>query len=1167
MRCSKKCCRHVFELVDLSDNEVVEQVYYSRYIFERSIIEKMVSRFSLRAVFFRAVAFVVFVFSARVSFCGEFAWRASEDGSAYIWSDDERDFSWSGSSVEGFADGAGVLSFSGGSAVLAKFTCGARAEDFHDLSFSGDFYAGEGRGEGSGKIPDGRGILIKSNGNVYLGDFRKGRVDGFAARYFRIGGNLSIVYRGEFKNGYYDGQGELYEGGEIVYMGNFKSGKRDGAGTEFQDGLSVSGKFKKDVKNGAFKISGRGIVREVEFKNGVPKLSDCTVTYTGGVVWRGALDEKFDPKDEGTVLYSTGDVYEGEVESNKRNGFGTFTSADGVSYAGEWLDDKCTGFGEAFFGDKWFYSGNWENNSFSGQGVLNAGDYRYRGEWKDGQKNGFGSLSMGGAHFDGEFKDDMLNGQGLMVYPNGDYYDGNWVDSRQEGYGEYYWADGGAYFGEWVDDLQNGEGELYLANGDSYAGEFFDGKYEGNGVFRYASGDRYEGEFKDNLKSGVGAYYFADGNSYEGEFKEDRIEGTGKFFFTDGSFYDGQFLDGVMMGKGALYIPEGDEFVILTSSIWSGNVLPCRGSLLFPNGDEFIGTLEDGKPTSDGVWKRKGAKTAADKAYDFYKAHEQTIKRVTSTTQLVLAGISIGGDIVAAVTMVPCPPVAGVALAVSKIADIANASISGLNIIVGTGVMVRDTENARALGDEKEVARLRKEYFKEQAWNAADVALTFGSAAFKAVRASRAAKKAAEIYPGIQQAIKNSGVVAEVARSAKVGDKLVRGTVEIAYGKVGRTLVKQYGDDAARMLFKYGDNAVFALTKGGDMTLKVAKKGGERALKAVFANGESALDVFSKNMGHIDEICAIAAKQGRSGLKLVSEFGGKSAEFFRAYSKWGDEIFVFAKKAGKENRKIFAELLIRDGDEFLDVIRKTGKNPDELNRTLKYLSQNGKEGLLAIKKLGGKLPDSASIRRIRSASLSKINLGRIESRVASFRKKGAIKLSDRDMAWILKDPKVNLRAMIRSKTGSKTLGEGFQEFFIRVADGDSRRVQELMAVPEIKKTVNHAIRGGGGVHEWLMTKNYVDFLTNTKWGKDGPAISLALTELVQDTKTVAFKNGGTHFDKMNSGKFHDGLAKVIDSSDGAKSLLENVRTYASTALTKESFEEFMQIFERCFGSL
>lgn len=249
----------------------------------------------------------------------------------------------------------------------------------------------------------------------------------------------------------------------------------------------------------------------------------------------------------------------------------------------------------------------------------------------------------------------------------------------------------------------------------------------------------------------------------------------------------------------------------------------------------------------------------------------------------------------------------------------------------------------------------------------------------------------------------------------------------------------------------------------------------------------------------------------------------------------------------------------KDGKSAIKTLSKC-KNGGELNRALHFLKNGG--NLNEIEKFGGKVSAEKTFSIIRK---SKINLSKIENRLSQIRSKGKIALSKKEIDWIKRDPKVNLRAMIRAKTSEKTLGAGFQEFFVRLADGDKNQVRELLEIKEIRKTVNHAIRGSGGVHEWLMTKNYLDFLTNSKWGNDGAKISLALTELVQDTRTVAFKNGGTHFDKMNSGKFHDGLGKTIDKSENIKELLQNVRNYAQSALTKESFAEFDEIFSRCFG--
>ena len=60
------------------------------------------------------------------------------------------------------------------------------------------------------------------------------------------------------------------------------------------------------------------------------------------------------------------------------------------------------------------------------------------------------------------------------------------------------------------------------------------------------------------------------------------------------------------------------------------------------------------------------------------------------------------------------------------------------------------------------------------------------------------------------------------------------------------------------------------------------------------------------------------------------------------------------------------------------------------------------------------------------------------------------------------------------------------EFFIRLADGDKRQVEQILEQPNIRKYINSAIRnakGESGYHEWLMTKNFKSFLLDEKWGK------------------------------------------------------------------------------------
>ena len=525
---------------------------------------------------------------------------------------------------------------------------------------------------------------------------------------------------------------------------------------------------------------------------------------------------------------------------------------------------------------------------------------------------------MGESRYDGFFENDRLNGRGILLFENGDYYDGEWVDNRQEGFGEYHWADGSAYFGEWEDDLQNGEGELFLADGSSYSGDFVDGKYWGEGVFCYANGDRYEGEFEENSRSGAGVYEFADGASYFGEFKSNKIDGKGRFLFSDGSFYEGEFSGGKLNGSGSLFVPSKsidgeEEFAVLTAR-WNGNSFPEFGLLSFPNGDEFSGKLSKGLPTNEGEWRRRGEKSAAESAADFYKAHESEIENIADKAQLVLAGVSLAGDVVATVA-IPCPPVAGVAIALSRVADVAGAAISAAKILAGGVELFREVERAKAAGDENRVRELKKEFAKAQVWNASDIVFLFGSSAWKTLRSGKKIAKASKSFPALQKAISNTGKLSGAAKSTKIGDKFVRSVVEIAYGRVGKSLVSEYGDDAAKLLFKYGDGAIDALTKNASSALKIAKKN-PAAFRAFLSNGSQSFELLEKFPSYADEIANVLAKSGRRGAKNLLGMGAGAKDFLNLTRKYGDDFVLLSKKTSAKNAKTLVDFALRDEKSF-----------------------------------------------------------------------------------------------------------------------------------------------------------------------------------------------------------------------------------------------------------
>lgn len=48
---------------------------------------------------------------------------------------------------------------------------------------------------------------------------------------------------------------------------------------------------------------------------------------------------------KGRIIYSSGEVYEGEWKNDKFHGHGIYYDVDGSTYTGEWADDTHHGYG------------------------------------------------------------------------------------------------------------------------------------------------------------------------------------------------------------------------------------------------------------------------------------------------------------------------------------------------------------------------------------------------------------------------------------------------------------------------------------------------------------------------------------------------------------------------------------------------------------------------------------------------------------------------------------------------------------------------------------------------------------------------------------------------------------------------------------------------------
>lgn len=204
-----------------------------------------------------------------------------------------------------------------------------------------------------------------------------------------------------------------------------------------------------------------------KYKGGIP--------YNGTVYYPDGLRAKLE-YEAGTITYSNGDVYVGEITGILRNGTGKMT----------------------YYGTNETYTGPFVNDAITGNGTyVFSNGTTYEGALVDNKKNGFGKITFSdGSTYEGYFTDDMMNGYGVYNWADGSSYKGNFVNNIKQGQGEYTFANGDFYSGDWVNDMRTGYGTFTWANGESYQGQFVDGQMHGYGTYTWMSGRRYEGYFE-----------------------------------------------------------------------------------------------------------------------------------------------------------------------------------------------------------------------------------------------------------------------------------------------------------------------------------------------------------------------------------------------------------------------------------------------------------------------------------------------------------------------------------------------------------------------------------------------------------------------------------------------------------------------------------------------
>ncbi|KAL5551278.1 hypothetical protein UlMin_001454 [Ulmus minor] len=177
-------------------------------------------------------------------------------------------------------------------------------------------------------------VQIYSNGDVYEGEFHKGKCSGSGVYYY----NMSGRYEGDWIDEKYDGYGvETWAKGSR-YRGQYRQGLRHGIG--------VYGFYTGDVYSG-------------EWSNG--QCHGCGVhTCEDGSKYVGEF--KWGVKHGlGHYHFRNGDMYAGEYFADKMHGFGVYLFANGHRYEGAWHEGRRQGLGMYTFRNGETKSGHWQN--------------------------------------------------------------------------------------------------------------------------------------------------------------------------------------------------------------------------------------------------------------------------------------------------------------------------------------------------------------------------------------------------------------------------------------------------------------------------------------------------------------------------------------------------------------------------------------------------------------------------------------------------------------------------------------------------------------------------------------------------------------------------------------------------------------------------------------
>jgi len=382
-----------------------------------------------------------------------------------------------------------------------------------------------------------------------------------------------VVYKGSFKKGLRDGQGEgVVAGGRGFYKGGWKKGQRHGTKCEmtlFEESnwqkvvYKYFGDYVDDTRESSSAVleTGSGARYEGPFEND-EKCGHGRQSFTDGSAYIG--DFKNNKRHGyGDCHFGDGSRYSGQWKEGGRSGVGSLVMSDYYTYTGEWVADKRTGQGQLLTpSGTVFYEGGFLRNKFHGQGKLTiSADVTYQGGFSFGKKHGVGVFSEPGPRvFRGRYQDDLKHGTGVLELPES-VTTGVWKEDKLNGTGSITYRSGGKLVADFKDGHLTGRSVYIDVGGKTLMGDYHfidvgppdveelakinkvqtdsaienyegmineEGQPDGRGYAIHSSGWEYRGEYRRGVRHGHGVHkHLSDGVEYKGHYRHGKRDGQG----------------------------------------------------------------------------------------------------------------------------------------------------------------------------------------------------------------------------------------------------------------------------------------------------------------------------------------------------------------------------------------------------------------------------------------------------------------------------------------------------------------------------------------------------------------------------------------------------------------------------------------------------------------